>query len=212
VASTSGDGSHVLATVDPSLCPVLSGSSASAASRLRPADPHWVQRPESSFASGTRRPLSSHRARSELTDPAATACSGRRLSPGAQAVSTPIVTTPDTRAVIVPLRRDQFCAIRVSSSWLTLPHRLLLVTVTPQFQTCATSVLASGPLDPGRPFPSVPGAPRATASRHRSAAAFVPSRARARQSALHRTTESTRSRSRPRPAPPPQGLQALANK
>jgi hypothetical protein len=56
---------------------------------------------------------------SERTGPAATKRSGRRLSPGAQAISTPIVTTPDTQAVSVPSRSGQFRAIRVSSPWLT---------------------------------------------------------------------------------------------
>jgi hypothetical protein len=41
------------------------------------------------------------------------------------------------------------------------------------------------------------GAPRATTPRHRPPAAFIPSRPRARPSALHRTTGSARSRSRP---------------
>jgi hypothetical protein len=56
---------------------------------------------------------------SERTDPAATERSGRRISPGAQVVSTTIVSTSDTLAVGVPSRRDQFRAIRVSSPWLT---------------------------------------------------------------------------------------------
>jgi hypothetical protein len=89
----------------PSLCPVLSGNSTSAASiqattcrsRLLAASES-----ESSFTSGTRWPLTSHRVRPtrvvQATDPAATAGSGRRLSPGAQT----IVSTPGTRAVSVP--------------------------------------------------------------------------------------------------------------
>ncbi len=66
-----------------------------------------MPRPESSFASGTRRPLSSQPSGlSERADPAEVEHSVHQLSPGAQAVSTPdrprmvsTTSTPDTPAV-----------------------------------------------------------------------------------------------------------------
>ncbi len=121
-ALTSGDGSHVLATrivsrlmssSDPAVNLRPISRSAATACTHGPGDPArmLVRLPDPAAVSHTRR--------TERTDPAATERSGRRLSPGVQAVSTPIVSTPDTRAVSVQSRRDQFRAIRVSSPWLT---------------------------------------------------------------------------------------------
>jgi hypothetical protein len=87
---------------------LLLGRGSSATSRLRPAKPDCVQHPESSFASGTRRPLSSQRALPTRAIRANRPSSDRAFgslgfSPGAQAVSTPIVSNPDTLAVSVPI-------------------------------------------------------------------------------------------------------------